>query len=104
MIRKHTSDGVFYFADDDNMYDLELFDQMRYIKKGCILICWINTKIWFKHPNFMNNGTFSGQYETWIGRQKYVFFLFSRPKLSLIQSLMNIAVHKNLREIKNEVF
>lgn len=28
-IREHASNGVFYFADDDNTYDLRLFEQVR---------------------------------------------------------------------------
>ena len=31
-IEQHQLDGIVYFADDDNMYSLELFEQMRQIK------------------------------------------------------------------------
>ena len=30
-IEKHQLDGIVYFADDDNVYTLELFEQMRKI-------------------------------------------------------------------------
>lgn len=30
-IRTHATEGVFYFADDDNTYDLEIFCQVCYI-------------------------------------------------------------------------
>ncbi|KAG0578379.1 hypothetical protein KC19_4G018600 [Ceratodon purpureus] len=32
-IEEHQLDGIVYFADDDNMYTLELFEQMRTIKR-----------------------------------------------------------------------
>jgi len=32
-IEQHQLDGIVYFADDDNMYSLELFEQMRQIKR-----------------------------------------------------------------------
>lgn len=31
-IEEHQLDGIVYFADDDNVYTLELFEQMRNIK------------------------------------------------------------------------
>jgi len=33
-IEQHQLDGIVYFADDDNVYTLELFEQMRSIKCG----------------------------------------------------------------------
>ncbi|EFJ36570.1 glycosyltransferase IRX9-like protein [Selaginella moellendorffii] len=32
-IERHQLDGIVYFADDDNFYSLELFDQLREIKR-----------------------------------------------------------------------
>lgn len=32
-IRSNASDGVLYFADDDNTYDLDIFDEVR-------IDCW----------------------------------------------------------------
>lgn len=70
-IRKHASDGVFYFADDDNTYDLELFDQMRYIKKVAFWPVGLIPNFGLSSP-IIRNGTFSGHYESWTGSRKYV--------------------------------
>lgn len=42
-IERHRLDGVVYFADDDNIYSLELFDSLRDIGYFLFLssICWI---------------------------------------------------------------
>jgi hypothetical protein len=32
-VRANASEGVLYFADDDNTYDLDIFDQVRIITK-----------------------------------------------------------------------
>lgn len=29
-IREHATDGVFYFADDDNTYDIRIFEQVSH--------------------------------------------------------------------------
>lgn len=42
-IERHRLDGVVYFADDDNIYSLELFESMREIRldiRSCIFICF----------------------------------------------------------------
>lgn len=31
-IRANASDGVLYFADDDNTYDLDIFDEVRTVE------------------------------------------------------------------------
>lgn len=35
-IRTNATRGVFYFADDDNTYDIELFDEVRPVSKAFI--------------------------------------------------------------------
>lgn len=69
-IRKHAVDGVFYFADDDNTYDLELFNQMRYIKKVALFPIGLIKNFGLSSP-IVRNGTLSGYYESWIGNRKY---------------------------------
>ena len=32
-LRANATDGVFYFADDDNTYDLTIFEQVNYLHK-----------------------------------------------------------------------
>ncbi|XP_055307498.1 galactosylgalactosylxylosylprotein 3-beta-glucuronosyltransferase P [Sitodiplosis mosellana] len=88
-IRKNASDGVFYFADDDNTYDLEIFDQMRYTKKVSMWPVGLVTKYGLSSP-IVRNGTIFGFYDGWIGGRKYpvdmagfavnVKFFQSRPK------------------------
>lgn len=88
-IRKNATDGVFYFADDDNTYDLEIFDQMRYTKKVSMWPVGLVTKFGLSSP-ILRNGKLSGFYDGWIGGRKYpvdmagfavnVKFFLSRPK------------------------
>ena len=33
LLSQDRNNGVFYFADDDNTYDLQLFDEVRYSYK-----------------------------------------------------------------------
>lgn len=35
-IRENAKSGVFYFADDDNTYDLDLFKEVKIIKETTI--------------------------------------------------------------------
>lgn len=88
-IRKNAVDGVFYFADDDNTYDLEIFNQMRYTKKVAMWPVGLVTGYGMSSP-IIRNGSFAGFYDGWIGGRKYpvdmagfavsVKFLLSRPK------------------------
>lgn len=62
-IRENASEGVFYFADDDNTYDIAIFDQVSLVQhplnnylllfisdalyeKSVYVASWINNKIW----------------------------------------------------------
>lgn len=61
-LREHANDGVFYFADDDNTYDLELFEQMRYVKKVAIFPVGLIQKFGLSSP-IVRNGILEGYYE-----------------------------------------
>ncbi|CRK97451.1 CLUMA_CG010840, isoform A [Clunio marinus] len=91
-IRANASDGVLYFADDDNTYDLDIFDEMRYTKKVSMWPVGLITKYGVSSP-IVRNGTISGFYDGWIGGRKFpvdmagfavnVNFLISRPNASM---------------------
>lgn len=40
-IRANSSEGVLYFADDDNTYDVEIFDEVSvfFLCWGCVCMC-----------------------------------------------------------------
>ncbi|KAG0723082.1 Galactosylgalactosylxylosylprotein 3-beta-glucuronosyltransferase P [Chionoecetes opilio] len=64
------AEGVVYFADDDNTYDIRLFEEMRYTKRvsmwpvGLIRGSGVSTPV-------MRNGRFAGWYDAWIGGRKF---------------------------------
>lgn len=80
---------MFYFADDDNTYDLEIFDQMRHTKKVAMWPVGLVTKFGLSSP-IVRGGKLTGFYDGWIGGRKYpvdmagfavnVKFFLSRPK------------------------
>lgn len=88
-IRKNATDGVFYFADDDNSYDVEIFNQMRYTRKVSMWPVGLVTKYGLSSP-IIRDGKLAGFYDGWIGGRKYpvdmagfavnVQFFLSRPK------------------------
>lgn len=70
-LREYANDGVFYFADDDNSYDVELFEQMRYVKKVAFFPVGLIQSFGLSSP-ILRNGIFEGEYyESWPGRRKY---------------------------------
>ncbi|CAO1401314.1 unnamed protein product [Diamesa hyperborea] len=91
-IRANATEGVLYFADDDNTYDLDIFDEMRYTKKVSMWPVGLITKYGVSSP-IVKNGMLSGFYDGWIGGRKFpidmagfavnVQFLHSRPNASM---------------------
>lgn len=91
-IRANATEGVLYFADDDNTYNLEIFEQMRHIRKVGMWPVGLISKYGVSSP-IVANGTISGFYDGWIGGRKYpidmagfavsVKFLLSRPKAEM---------------------
>lgn len=88
-IRKNARTGVFYFADDDNTYDLDIFEEMRYTKRVSMFPVGLITKLGVSSP-VVKNGEFVGFYDGWIAGRKFpvdmagfavsVKFLLERPK------------------------
>ncbi|KAJ6634718.1 Galactosylgalactosylxylosylprotein 3-beta-glucuronosyltransferase P [Pseudolycoriella hygida] len=91
-IRANATDGVFYFADDDNTYDLQIFHEMRYTKKVSMWPVGLVTKYGLSSP-IVRKGKLDGFYDGWIGGRKYpvdmagfavnVQFFLSRPKAEM---------------------
>ncbi|KAG7200896.1 hypothetical protein KM043_003259 [Ampulex compressa] len=91
-IRANATSGVFYFADDDNTYDIALFDEIRKTKKVSMFPVGLCTKFGLSSP-IINNGKFAGFYDGWIAGRKFpvdmagfavsVSFLLQRPNATM---------------------
>ncbi|CAB3363340.1 Hypothetical predicted protein [Cloeon dipterum] len=91
-IRENASDGVMYFADDDNTYDIRIFEQMRHTKKVSMWPVGLLTKVGLSTP-VVKNGQFHGFYDGWMANRKFpvdmaefavsVKFLLQRPKATM---------------------
>ncbi|XP_075164401.1 glucuronyltransferase P isoform X1 [Haematobia irritans] len=91
-LRENATEGVFYFADDDNTYDISIFEQMRYTKKVSMWPVGLVTKYGVSSP-IIKQGKIVGFYDGWIGGRKYpvdmagfavsVKFLHERPQAKM---------------------
>lgn len=91
-IRANATRGVFYFADDDNTYDLELFDEIRKTRTVSMFPVGLCTKFGLSSP-IVKNGKFAGFYDGWVAGRKFpvdmagfavsVKFLHQRPNASM---------------------
>lgn len=91
-IRANATDGVFYFADDDNTYDIALFDEIRRTKRVSMFPVGLCTKFGLSSP-IIKNGKFVGFYDGWIAGRKFpvdmagfavnVKFLLQRPNATM---------------------
>ncbi|KAI8040212.1 hypothetical protein M5D96_006151 [Drosophila gunungcola] len=91
-LRHHATEGVLYFADDDNTYDISIFEQMRYITKVAMWPVGLVTKTGVSSP-IIQGGKLVGFYDGWIGGRRYpvdmagfavsVKFLKERPKAQM---------------------
>lgn len=91
-IRANATEGVLYFADDDNTYNLQIFEQIRFIRKVGMWPVGLISKYGVSSP-IVVNGSITGFYDGWIGGRKYpidmagfavsVKFLLSRPKAEM---------------------
>lgn len=92
-IRENVNEGVLYFADDDNTYDIELFKEMRSTKKVSMWPVGLVTQTGVSSP-IVKDGHFHGFYDGWIGGRKFpvdmagfavnIKFLKQRPKATMI--------------------
>nr|XP_034175899.1 galactosylgalactosylxylosylprotein 3-beta-glucuronosyltransferase P-like isoform X2 [Osmia lignaria] len=91
-IRANATNGVFYFADDDNTYDISLFDEIRKTKKVSMFPVGLCTKFGLSSP-IIKNEKFVGFYDGWIAGRKFpvdmagfavsVKFLHQRPNATM---------------------
>ncbi|XP_018344584.1 PREDICTED: galactosylgalactosylxylosylprotein 3-beta-glucuronosyltransferase P-like [Trachymyrmex septentrionalis] len=91
-IRANATEGVFYFADDDNTYDIELFDEIRKTKTVSMFPVGLCTKFGLSSP-ILKNGKFAGFYDGWVAGRKFpvdmagfavnVKFLHQRPNATM---------------------
>ncbi|KAL0127059.1 hypothetical protein PUN28_005406 [Cardiocondyla obscurior] len=91
-IRANATRGVFYFADDDNTYDIELFDEIRKTRTVSMFPVGLCTKFGLSSP-ILKNGKFAGFYDGWIAGRKFpvdmagfavsVKFLQQRPNATM---------------------
>ncbi|XP_017133843.1 galactosylgalactosylxylosylprotein 3-beta-glucuronosyltransferase P isoform X1 [Drosophila elegans] len=91
-LRHNATEGVLYFADDDNTYDISIFEQMRYITKVAMWPVGLVTKTGVSSP-IIQGGKLVGFYDGWIGGRRYpvdmagfavsVKFLKERPKAQM---------------------
>ncbi|EAA01131.5 AGAP001367-PA [Anopheles gambiae str. PEST] len=91
-IRANATEGTLYFADDDNTYNLKLFEQLRHVRKVAMFPVGLISKYQVSSP-VVKNGTITGFYDGWLGGRKYpldmagfavsVKFLHKRPKAQM---------------------
>ncbi|CAG0899398.1 unnamed protein product [Darwinula stevensoni] len=69
-IRKHVTEGVMYFADDDNTYHLDVFEEMRWTKKVSMWPVGLVTHLGVSSPVVID-GRVIGFYDGWIEGRKF---------------------------------
>lgn len=92
-IRRYAdSNGVMFFADDDNSYDIRLFDEMRWTKVVSMWPVGLVTQLGVSTP-VVRDGKVVDFYDGWIASRKFpvdmagfainVGFLRTRPKAGM---------------------
>ncbi|XP_067006042.2 galactosylgalactosylxylosylprotein 3-beta-glucuronosyltransferase P isoform X2 [Anabrus simplex] len=69
-LKDHNTSGVMYFADDDNTYDVQLFEEMRYTRRVSMWPVGLCSKFGWSSP-IVKEGCLVGFYDSWIGYRKY---------------------------------
>lgn len=91
-VRANATKGILYFADDDNTYDIALFDEIRKTKKVSMFPVGLCTKYGLSSP-VVKDGKFQGFYDGWIAGRRFpvdmagfavnIKFLLQRPNASM---------------------
>ncbi|XP_051167529.1 galactosylgalactosylxylosylprotein 3-beta-glucuronosyltransferase P [Leptopilina boulardi] len=91
-VRANATEGILYFADDDNTYDIALFDEIRKTKKVSMFPVGLCTKYGLSSP-IVKDGKFQGFYDGWIAGRTFpvdmagfavnIKFLLQRPNASM---------------------
>ncbi|XP_063220416.1 galactosylgalactosylxylosylprotein 3-beta-glucuronosyltransferase P isoform X2 [Bacillus rossius redtenbacheri] len=91
-IRANATSGVVYFADDDNTYDIELFEEMRWTTRVSMWPVGLCTKFGLSTPIVIDS-KFAGFYDGWVAGRKFpvdmagfavsVQFLLQRPNAKM---------------------
>ncbi|XP_049948214.1 galactosylgalactosylxylosylprotein 3-beta-glucuronosyltransferase P-like [Schistocerca serialis cubense] len=91
-IRANATTGVLYFGDDDNAYNIRLFEEMRSTERVAMWPVGLVTDYGISTP-VVADGKFKGFYDGWIGGRKFpvdmagfavsVEFLLQRPNASM---------------------
>ncbi|XP_050713638.1 galactosylgalactosylxylosylprotein 3-beta-glucuronosyltransferase P-like [Eriocheir sinensis] len=69
-VREQAREGVVYFADDDNTYDIRLFEEMRHTRKVSMWPVGLISGSGVSSP-ILRNGRFVGWYDGWIGGRTF---------------------------------
>ena len=70
-IRRHATSGVVYFADDDNTYDVRLFEEMRHTRKISMWPVGLVTKTALSSPVVDGRGRVVDFFDGWISKRKF---------------------------------
>lgn len=69
-VREHATKGVVYFADDDNTYDLRVFQEMRYTNRVSMWPVGLVTSAGISTP-VLKGGEFFTWYDGWQADRKF---------------------------------
>ncbi|KAK4329346.1 hypothetical protein Pmani_000295 [Petrolisthes manimaculis] len=91
-VRSNGKEGVIYFADDDNTYDIRIFEQIRWTRKVSMFPVGLVTSLGVSTP-IVRSGQVVGFYDGWIAHRTFpvdmagfavnVEFLLQRPQAGM---------------------
>lgn len=70
-VRSNCKSGVVYFADDDNTYDIRLFEEMRFTKKVSMWPVGLVTKVGLSSPVVNDKGVVVDFFDGWMANRKF---------------------------------